>query len=166
MASFLIFHYDLIMSDYGCLRRCKALIHIAGLSDKEPMQITSLQGKESLSSLYSFRLSVQTKNNILTADKVFGKLVTVIMVAKTAKKEYQNYKTGYIASIEMRKQPQQRNNVFRYYYEIELVPKFAFLQYHHDCRVFKNKNCTEIISAIFQEHGFTASTDYLINTKN
>ena len=153
------------MSDYGCFRGCKVLVNIAGISDKEHLHVIALQGKESLSSLYSFRLSVQTKNNILAADKVFGKLVTLTLTARTGKKEHQNYKTGYISNIEMLKQSKYDNPVFQYRYEIELVPKFAFLQYHHDCRIFKNKNCTEIIAAIFKEHGF-ASSDYLINTKN
>lgn len=154
------------MDDYGYFRHSEILINISGISDKEPIQVTFLQGKEALSSLYTFRLGVQTKNNILAADKVFGKLVLLTLTAKTEKKQYKNYKTGYISAIEMLKRPQWNAEMFQYYYEIELVPKFAFLQYHQDCRVFKNKNCTEIITAIFEEHGFSASNDYALNTTN
>ena len=43
-----------------------------------------------------------------------------------------------------------------YYYQATIQPWLSLLEYKTDCRIFQNQTVPEIVSAIFQEHGYTA----------
>ncbi|MCW8876494.1 MAG: type VI secretion system tip protein TssI/VgrG [Kangiellaceae bacterium] len=123
--------------------------HLMSITDfslgKDTFLLTSFQGDEHISKLFSFHIEVLSENHDVSADDVVGKSGTV-----TINNEHKRKFNGYISQF-WQGEP-EANNLRRY--KMMMVPWLWFLQKTNNHRIFQEKNTKDIISQIFNDLGF------------
>jgi type VI secretion system secreted protein VgrG len=71
------------------------------------------------------------------------------VVASAAGADNTRYFDGYVASFDRASNPGRVTQ-----YQMTIVPWFWFLTRSTDCRIFQNKSAQDILTEVFQEHGF------------
>ena len=123
-------------------------IKIQGLSG-EPPRVMELSGKEKMSRLFSFDLTLAAAS----ADIDFSSVIEKEAVVTITGREGPRYIHGIIAYFQQRGSGQ-------YYtvYHARLVPRAWRLLHSHDCRIFQKKSVEQIIKEILDgasvEHSF------------
>ncbi|WP_406806261.1 type VI secretion system Vgr family protein [Burkholderia semiarida] len=79
-----------------------------------------------------------------------ARLSTLERVVASGTGDNDRYFDGYVASFDRAGNP---GNVTQYH--LTAVPWFWFLTRSTDCRIFQNKTAQDILTEIFQEHGFS-----------
>ncbi|KVL47762.1 type VI secretion protein [Burkholderia cepacia] len=79
-----------------------------------------------------------------------ARLSTLERVVASGSGDNDRYFDGYVASFDRAGNP---GNVTQYH--LTAVPWFWFLTRSTDCRIFQNKTAQDILTEIFQEHGFS-----------
>ena len=79
-----------------------------------------------------------------------ARLSTLERVVASGAADNDRYFDGYVASFDRAGNP---GNVTQYH--LTAVPWFWFLTRSTDCRIFQNKTAQDILTEIFQEHGFS-----------
>ncbi|KWO36542.1 type VI secretion protein [Burkholderia sp. MSMB1459WGS] len=82
-----------------------------------------------------------------------ARLSTLERVVASGTGDNDRYFDGYVASFDRAGNP---GNVTQYH--LTAVPWFWFLTRSTDCRIFQNKTAQDILTEIFQEHGFSDFT--------
>ncbi|MCA8235614.1 type VI secretion system Vgr family protein [Burkholderia cenocepacia] len=82
-----------------------------------------------------------------------ARLSTLERVVASGAGDNDRYFDGYVASFDRAGNP---GNVTQYH--LTAVPWFWFLTRSTDCRIFQNKTAQDILTEIFQEHGFSDFT--------
>ena len=124
--------------------------------DKPKFSIHSITGTEVLSDLFTYKLTLSSKDDKIDFDKLLGKNVTVTIYNKNTK-EY------FIDGIVSKMMMAERNPLFTNYF-IELKPWFWKLTLITDNKIFQNKKVTEIIAEVFSKNGFTDFDDRTTGT--
>ena len=111
------------------------------------LALTDFTGHEELSRLFSFQLEMTSDQSNIDATQIVGKNVTVTL---TASDEDTRYFNGFISQF-VADYGDGDVTTFR----AEMVPWLWFLTQTADCRIFQDKTFPEIITAIFDDLGFS-----------
>ena len=108
------------------------------------LRVTGFQGREAISELYSFKISLAALDSDLDFDSLVGKpgLLTYYHGGG------ERFVNGRILSLD-----QVREGSEYSHYEIRLAPIFHFLHFRRDNRIFQNKTIKEIIEKVFSDAG-------------
>lgn len=113
---------------------------------KDTFVISSLQGSEYISGLFEFELELYSDNHQIPPEKIVGKSATV-----TIQNEHMRCFNGVIKSLSRGEVGPHNYRLYR----LVMVPWFWFLTKNQNCRIFQEKNTKEIVSQIFNDHGFS-----------
>ncbi len=114
---------------------------------KDKLLLTGFTGEERLSTLFEFRLELESEDAALDFKKVVGKGATVTLVLADASKRYVHGIVGRFA------QTGRHRGLATY--QAELRPWLWLLGMAADCRIFQNKSVPDIVKQVFQDAGFT-----------
>lgn len=106
--------------------------------------VKRLSGKESVSGLFEFYVTLMSEKLDIRADDVMGKLGHVALKSENGR-EFSGHIARFVAG------EVQGNNLRTY--EIVLRPWFSFLRHTVNNRIFQNKTTKDIVSQIFSEQG-------------
>lgn len=121
------------------------LISISSPLDKDELLLTSFQGGDYISSLYEYQLEVLSATIDLEPAKLVGEQVTV-----TLQEGSERYFTGYVNRFSF---GEIKANDLRQY-KLTIVPWLWFLTKTNNQRIFQELNTKDIVSQIFNDHGF------------
>lgn len=116
----------------------------------DKLLLTRLEGTESLSELFHFRLEMWSEDFSLSATDIVGKNVTISMATGESDTRYLNGALIRFGAGICRGSLRQ--------YQAEVVPWLWFLTRSKDCRIYQNQTAQEIIEAVFGNFGFTDYT--------
>ena len=113
---------------------------------KDTFVLTAFEGSEFVSDLFEFHIEAVSENLEIKPDSVVGKSGTV-----TIQNEQGRVFHGYINSFTV---GEVKSHGLRQY-KMTMVPWLWFLSKTNNHRIFQNKSTKEIVSAIFQDRGFS-----------
>lgn len=123
------------------------LIAISDFSlGKDTLLLTSFQGSEYISELFEFHIHVLSTELELTPEQIIGKNGTV-----TIQNEHKRCFNGYISSFAFG----EVNSHNLREYRLTMVPWLWFLKQTNNHRIFQEKTTKDIVTQIFNDHGFT-----------
>ncbi|MFL0809008.1 MAG: type VI secretion system tip protein VgrG [Agarilytica sp.] len=108
--------------------------------------LTGFEGSEYISDLSEFNIDVISENLNINPESIVGKTTTV-----TIQDDFERVFHGYIRSFTYGEIA--ASDVRQY--KMTMVPWLWFLTKTNNHRIFQDKNTKEIISHVFQNHGFT-----------
>lgn len=114
--------------------------------------LTGFTGREELSRPFRFTLDLVSENAAITPDQIVGKAVTWTVFP------YEEQPRHFHGLVSRFGAGQMAQRGFRSY-RAEVVPWLWFLTLTGDCRIFQNKTAVEIVTALFDEYGFTDYTN-------
>ncbi|WP_332117392.1 type VI secretion system Vgr family protein [Azorhizobium caulinodans] len=109
---------------------------------------THLEGKEGLSELFLFTLTMTSTKADVTPDSLLGKPITVAIARPGGDPRYIN-------GIVTRFQAGDRTVDGMRRYRVELSPKLWLLTRTSDCRIFQNQSVVQIADTLLSEGGIT-----------
>ncbi|HSG68972.1 MAG TPA: type VI secretion system tip protein TssI/VgrG, partial [Planctomycetaceae bacterium] len=120
-------------------------VHFPDLGKQDVGILEEFQGEESLSQPFLYRLSIFSEEKELDPTKIVGKNVEFQVQYNRAEK----IPFHGIALSLTRAQMDQEDTFFRY--RLEVVPRFWFLKFRSDNRIFQEKTALEIIEAVLKD---------------
>ena len=120
---------------------------------------------ENVNALPTMHLDLLAHKHDLSGDDLIGQRVKVKLdhqakqsalgqiIASSASEDDFRYFDGYVMSFDRVGNPGKVTQ-----YQMTVVPWFALLTRSTDCRIFQNSTAREILTEIFQEHGFSDFT--------
>ena len=118
---------------------------------EDVMLAASMIGHESISSMFSFSLDlISQKPDEVVFDQIIGQEITISLRLAD---ESQRFFNGFVSRIAQVGRDVGREHRFTHYH-VEVVPWLWFLTKIADCRIFQEKTVPDIVTQIFQEHGF------------
>ncbi len=130
----------------GLFTQDTRLIAIETPLAKDELLLTSMNGTESISDIFTFTLSALSTNLAIKPEDIVGKPVTITIQNKIKRKF-----NGFISSFTFGEI--QAHNLREY--RMNMVPWLWFLGKTESRRIFQNKNTKDIVSLIFKDLGFT-----------
>jgi len=122
-----------------------------GSLDEDLLLATSLIGQEAISSLFSFSLDlISQKPEQVVFDQIIGKNTTISLKLADDSDRFFNGFVSRIAQVGRDIGTQHRFT----HYHIEVVPWLWFLSRVADCRIFQEKTVPDIVTQVFEDHGF------------
>jgi type VI secretion system secreted protein VgrG len=115
-------------------------LSVNGSSDT--FQVTRWEGTEEISSLYQFKVEVQTEPG-LSPRELLGKAAVL-----TVRDDVSRYIHGVVVAAS-----EGRHGMRNQWMELVIAPRVWRLLYVVDCRIFQEKNLREIITAVLKERG-------------
>ena len=112
---------------------------------KDTFLLTSFQGTEGISDLFTFTIDVISENLDIDPNKIVGKAATVAVKTDANRKFngfIREFVLGEIKADNLRE------------YKMVMVPWLWFLSQTNDHRIFQEKNTKEIVSQVFSDLGF------------
>ncbi|MCA9199231.1 MAG: type VI secretion system tip protein VgrG [Planctomycetales bacterium] len=129
------------------LSQSERLLQLTTPLGADVLLLTSFQGRDEVSGLFEYQLSMMSDDNNIQANQIVGKDVTVrIEVPDANPRFFHGYVNSFVAGDEDR---EGRRNYFA-----TMVPWMWFLTQTADCRIFQEKSIPEIMETIFQDLGF------------
>jgi len=123
------------------------LIAISDFSlGKDAFLLTGFDGNEFISDLFEFQIEVISEDLEVKPDSIVGKTATI-----TIQNDHSRVFHGYISSFTYGEI--KSGNIRQY--RMTMVPWLWFLSKTNNHRIFQEKNTKEIVSQVFQDHGFT-----------
>ena len=114
---------------------------------KDVLLLQALSGRESISSLFTFRLDLASEQNRAVSFKdIVGQNVTIRV---TLADDSQRYFNGFVSRF-----AQSGSDLRFTHYQMEVVPWLWFLTRIADCRIFQEKTIPDIIEEVFKSRGF------------
>lgn len=124
---------------------------------KDALILTEIEGRESLSTPFEFRLEMYAHTPTLDAKKILGREATVSLKFK----EKTRYINGIIGEfvqgptigkplVNETKHTLEMQEVT--YYTAKLYPIFWVSKFNSDCRIFQNQDALKILKTLFHEH--------------
>jgi type VI secretion system secreted protein VgrG len=110
----------------------------------EELRVHEFEGDESISKPFEFKLTLASKNDLLTPEQFMGKTGLLTFVAH----EQNELLHGDIARFE---QYSEQGDFLLY--RITLVPRFWFLKKRHNHRIFQALSVPQIIEQVFNDAG-------------
>jgi type VI secretion system secreted protein VgrG len=122
----------------------------------EALMVEHMDGEESISGLYRFRVRVLSENPSLAFESIVGKDAVASITMPDSSKQFVH---GIVGRF------RQAGTTLRFTtYVADLYPKLWLLTKTQDCRIFQNKTVPDIVKAVLNEHGVTDIDDALSGT--
>jgi type VI secretion system secreted protein VgrG len=112
---------------------------------KDELLLTSINGVETISSLFQFSLTALSQNIEIKPEDLIHKSVTF-----TIHDDEKRVFNGYVSHFSF---GEIKNNGLREY-QLTIVPWAWFLNQNENRRIFQNKNTKEIVSKVFNDLGY------------
>lgn len=123
---------------------------------KDALLLRRLAATESISSLFSIEVDLLSQEPNIAADTIVGSHLALFIDADDTTRNLNGFvKTFTYTGLEKRG---------LYGYRATLVPWLWFLDKRTNCRAFQNQNVQEILTALFNESGFSDFTFSLIES--
>ncbi len=116
----------------------------------DELLLTGFSGEEGLSTPFSYRLTMLSKNDNIKKDDLVGKGVT-ITIASVDGAGPKRYFHGVVNNLAAGSLPVRGLRE----YQAEIVPQLWFLKRSSDCRIFQKKKIPEIIEQVFSDLSLT-----------
>lgn len=129
------------------LKQARRTVKIQTSLGDEAIQCIGMAGEEELSRMFRFQLDLVSMNPSIAAEDIVGKSLTFSI-------DYFEGGSRYFNGFVKRFSASDEDGRGRRRYRAEVVPWTWFLTQTSDCRIFQNKNVTDIISQIFRDLGF------------
>jgi len=109
--------------------------------------LQELTGTEGLSQLFAFTLDLLAETPSIPLERMIGQRVTIrIARAGDGARGF----NGFVSRFALGRQEDSLAH-----YQAEIVPWLWFLTLTTNCRIFQNLTVPEVITRVFQDHGFT-----------
>ena len=115
--------------------------------------IRTMEGAESLSRLFQFKLELISEREDITSDDMVGKRVTLKVLTNDGTRDW----TGFVSRFTRMGEgptPEGMDGTL-YYYELEMVPWLWFMLHHEDSRIFLDKSIPDIIEQVFKDFSYS-----------
>ena len=113
---------------------------------KDELLLTSINGIESISSLFQFNLTVLSENTDIEATALINKTVSVNI--------HNGIKRVFHGVVSHFSYGEIKNNGLREY-QLTMVPWTWFLNRNENRRIFQNKNTKDIVTQVFSDLGYS-----------
>ncbi len=114
---------------------------------KDKVVLRSFTGTEAMSSLYSYRLELLSRDDTIQAADLMAQPISFWVLYPDDKPRYFH---GYVSRFEYLGRG-DRGSMYR----IEAVPWFWFATQNRDCRIFQDLSIPQILSELFRSRGFS-----------
>lgn len=115
--------------------------------------IRTMEGAESLSRLFQFKLELISEREDITSEDMVGKRVTLKVLTNDGTRDW----TGFVSRFTRMGEgptPEGMDGTL-YYYELEMVPWLWFMLHHEDSRIFLDKSIPDIIEQVFKDFSYS-----------
>src|SRR5579859_2379756 len=123
------------------------LISLATPLGDDKLLLTGFTGREAVSRLFDFRLTMLSEDTAIDFTQIIGQSVTINVTQSDDSKRYFNGIVSHFACTG------KEGDMTRY--ELEVVPKLWTLTRYADCRIFHNKDVTEIVKSVLDDRGIS-----------
>ncbi|TCT25977.1 type VI secretion system secreted protein VgrG [Thermomonas haemolytica] len=120
---------------------------------EDALLVEEMQGDESVSALFQFRLSLLSYDPEIDPEKIVGKGGVLRIETQDDERHWNGYVSRFSHTGIVRASDSGHQDL--YGYECDLVPWFWFLTQHEDCRIFQGKSVPDIIETIFAEFHYS-----------
>lgn len=121
------------------------LISVTTPLGEDKLLLTGFTGREAISRLFSFHLQTLSEDAAIDFTDVIGQSVTINVLQSDSSQRYFNGIVSHFACTGT------DGDMTRY--ELEVVPKLWALTRYADCRIFHNKDVTQIVKQILTDRG-------------
>lgn len=118
------------------------------ISPANDLRLVAFSGREEMSRLFSYSLSMVSSKETIEAKDIVGKQATVSILLADGKTK--RYISGFINRFSVDFADEGGTT-----YQAELVPQIWFLTQTSDCRIFQEMTVPEIIAKILDDQGIT-----------
>ena len=123
------------------------LISLTSPLGDNKLLLTGFTGHEAISRLFSFHLTTLSEDDAIDFTQIVGQSVTINLTLADDSQRYVNGLVSHFACTG------NEGDLVRY--EVEVVPKLWTLTRYADCRIFHQKDVTEIVKSILDDRGIT-----------
>src|SRR5262245_2532314 len=124
------------------------LLAIESSLGKDHLLLTSIDGQEGISELFSYELEMLSIDPSITAESMIGDKVTITITAEDGTPR------GIHGMVAQWRAGPLNNRKLRQY-RAKVVPWLWYLGHTTDCRIFQNLSVPEIIEQVFSTLGFS-----------
>ena len=126
----------------------RRLLEMESSAGKDKLLLTSLDGREAISELFSYDIEILSTDQAITAESMIGDKVTLWLMAETGKFRpihgmVAQWRAGPVIIRDMRQ------------YRAQVVPWLWYLEHSTDCRIFQNLSVPDIVEQVFKTFSFT-----------
>ncbi|MGF1725747.1 type VI secretion system tip protein TssI/VgrG [Photobacterium nomapromontoriensis] len=133
----------------------KNILRIDTPLGKDVLHITKAEVQEGISTLFSIQAYVYTNGQLINADDIIGKSVTITLLYNIKFAVFERYFNGVVTAIRSTGSRVTANSDGDKYqdYVLEISPSCHFLAQRTNCRIFQKLNVEDIVKKILSEHG-------------
>ncbi len=129
----------------GLYTQAGRLISLTTPLGDDKLLLTGFTGHEAISRLFEFHLTTLSEDSAIDFTQIVGQSVTINVTQSDDSKRYFNGIVSHFAYT--------GQDVDLARYELQVVPKLWTLTRSADCRIFHNKDVTEIVKQILGDRG-------------
>jgi type VI secretion system secreted protein VgrG len=123
----------------------------------DKLLLTGFTGQEAMSRLFHFHLTTLSEDTGVDFTQIVGQSVTINVKQSDDSPRYFNGIVSHFACTG------KEGDMTRY--ELQMVPKLWTLTRYADCRIFHNKDVTEIIKSVLDDRGISHEDSYTATYK-
>ena len=121
------------------------LISVTTPLGEDKLLLTGFTGHEAISRMFDFRLQTLSEDKAIDFTTIIGQSVTINVTQFDDSKRYFNGIVSHFACTGL------DSDMTRY--ELQVVPKVWTLTRYADCRIFHNKDVTQIVKQVLDDRG-------------
>ncbi|GHA55029.1 type VI secretion system tip protein TssI/VgrG [Photobacterium aphoticum] len=127
---------------------------------KDVFHITKAEIQEGISMLFSIQASTYTNGQLINANDIIGKSVSITLKHTTGGALVEKYYNGVVTAIRSvgSRVPSSAEGEKYQDYVLDISPTCQFLTQRTNCRIFQKLNVIEIVQKIFGEHAVRVKT--------
>ena len=122
---------------------------------KDVFHITKAEIQEGISMLFSIQAYVYTNGQLISANDIIGKSVSITLLHNQNNAVVEKYYNGIVTAIRSAgsRVPSTAEGEKYQDYVLEISPTSHFLSQRSNCRIFQKINVVDIVNRILAEHG-------------
>ena len=133
------------------------LISLATPLGDDKLLLTGFTGREAVSRLFDFHLTTLSEDTAVDFTQIIGQSVTINITQADDSQRYFNGIVSHFACTG------KEGDMTRY--ELQVVPKLWTLTRYADCRIFHNKDVTEIVKSVLDDRGISYEASFTATYK-
>lgn len=114
--------------------------------------IHRMEGAESLSRLFEFKLDLVSERDDISSAQLVGKRVTLKVLTRDGSRDWTGFVSRFSRMGEIASPDGMGSVVYRY--ALEMVPWLWFMLHHEDSRIFLDTSIPDIIEQLFKEFAY------------